>query len=250
MKVLVAIKRVVDYSVHVRIRADGSGVETDNVKMSMNPFDEIALEEAIRLKEQGRATEVIAVSIGNTACQETLRSALAMGADRAILVETAHYLEPLAIAKILTALVIQENISLCLLGKQAIDSDDNMVGQMLAGLLDWPQAMFASKIEFTTENRVRVTREVDKGLTTLDLTLPAVISADLRLNQPRYLSLPNIMKARSKPLAVVPLTTLSIDTTPRTTLIKVSAPDKRRTGMRVATAAELVNKLRAAGVLP
>ncbi len=243
MKVLVAVKRVVDYNVKVRVRADGSAVETAGVKMSMNPFDEIAVEEAVRLKEKGIATEIIAVSAGVTACQETIRTALAMGADRGILVETDAGLEPLAVAKLLKALVETQGIELVLLGKQAIDDDMNATGQMLAALLGWPQGTFASKIEIA-DGRATVTREVDGGLETVALRLPAIITADLRLNEPRYASLPNIMKARKKTIDIVKPADLGIDTAPRLTTLNVSEPPVRKAGVKVADVAALIDKLR------
>jgi electron transfer flavoprotein beta subunit len=247
MKVLVPVKRVVDFNVKVRVRPDGSGVDTANVKMSMNPFDEIAVEEAVRLKEKGTVTEIIAVSCGVTACQETLRTALAMGADRAILVESTIELQPLAVAKLLKAIVDKEMPQLVILGKQAIDDDANQVGQMLAALLGWPQATFASKIDITDEGgqkRATVKREIDGGLETLAMMLPAVITADLRLNEPRYATLPNIMKAKKKPLEVTKPETLGVDVTPRLTTLKVVEPPKRKGGGKVADAKELVAKLR------
>ncbi|MDX1900619.1 MAG: electron transfer flavoprotein subunit beta/FixA family protein [Gammaproteobacteria bacterium] len=248
MKILVAIKRVVDFSVHVRVRSDGSGVETNNVKMSINPFDEIALEEAIRLKEQGHAKEIIVASIGATVTQESLRAGLAMGADRAILVETQHEMQPLAVAKVLAKLAQQEQASLCILGKQAIDSDDNQVGQMLAGLLGWSQGTFASRVECESEF-LNVTREIDGGLETVRLKLPSVITTDLRLNQPRYLSLPNIVRAKQKPLSVIPIDTLNVDVAPRFTTLKVHAPSRERLRIKVSSAEELVNRLRETGVI-
>jgi electron transfer flavoprotein beta subunit len=246
MKVLVPVKRVVDFNVKVRVRPDGSGVDTANVKMSMNPFDEIAVEEAVRLKEKGTVTEIIAVSCGVTACQETLRTALAMGADRAILVESTVELQPLAVAKLLKAIVDKETPQLVILGKQAIDDDANQVGQMLAALLGWPQATFASKIDIADEGgqkRATVKREIDGGLETLAMMLP-VITADLRLNEPRYATLPNIMKAKKKPLEVTKPETLGVDVTPRLTTLKVVEPPKRKGGGKVADAKELVAKLR------
>ena len=243
MKLLVPVKRVVDYNVKVRVKSDGSAVETAGVKMSMNPFDEIAVEEAIRLKEKGIATEIIAVSAGIAACQETIRTALAMGADRGILVETDVSLEPLAVAKILKAIVEKESIDLVILGKQAIDDDMNATGQMLAALLGWPQGTFASKVEIA-DGTATVTREVDGGLETVALTLPAVLTADLRLNEPRYASLPNIMKARKKPIETVKPADLGVDPAPRLTTIKVTEPPKRQAGKKVASVAELVDKLR------
>ncbi|MEO8188656.1 MAG: electron transfer flavoprotein subunit beta/FixA family protein [Burkholderiaceae bacterium] len=250
MKLLVPVKRVVDYNVKVRVRPDGSGVETANVKMSMNPFDEIAIEEAVRLKEKGIATEVVAISCGVVACQETLRTALAIGADRAILVETDVALQPLAVAKLLKALVEKEQPQLVILGKQAIDDDANQTGQMLAALLDWPQATFASKVEIAGESAT-VTREVDGGLETISMKLPAVITTDLRLNEPRYATLPNIMKAKKKPLETTNPAALGVDVTPRLTTLRVVEPPKRKGGGKVADVAELVSKLRnEAKVLP
>ncbi|TAK72564.1 MAG: electron transfer flavoprotein subunit beta/FixA family protein [Gammaproteobacteria bacterium] len=243
MKILVAIKRVIDYQVSIRIKSDGSGVETSHVKMSMNPFDEIAIEEAVRLKEKGIANEIIVISIGNDACQETLRTALAMGADRAILVKTEQEVQPLAVAKVLKVMVEQESPQLVIVGKQAIDTDDNQVGQMLAALLNWPQGTFASKIE-VHGNGVSVTREVDGGLETLFLTLPAVITTDLRLNEPRYISLPNIVQAKRKPLTVVLAETLNVDLASRIKLVQVALPEKRRAGERIEDAAKLVARLK------
>jgi len=243
MKVLVAIKRVVDYNVRVRVRADGSGIETTNVKFSMNPFDEIAVEEAVRLKEAGTASDVLVVSIGPAQAQETLRAALAMGADRAILVQTDDIVEPLAVAKLLAAITKRENPDLAILGKQAIDDDCNQTGQMLAALLSWPQATFASKL-VVEGGHALVTREIDGGLETLSLQLPALVTTDLRLNTPRYASLPNIMKAKKKPLDVLSPTDLGVDIAPRLTTLKVEEPPKRKAGVRVADAAELVQKLK------
>ena len=248
MKVLVAVKRVVDYNVKVRVRSDGMGVDIANVKMSMNPFDEIAVEEAVRLKEQGVATEVIAVSCGDAKCQETLRTAMAIGADRGILVETTEELQPLAVAKLLKALVDKEQPQLVILGKQAIDDDANQTGQMLAALADLPQATFASKVD-VAENKVNVTREVDGGLETLSLSLPAVITSDLRLNEPRYVTLPNIMKAKKKPLETVTPDTVSpadlgVDVTPRLKTLKVAEPPGRAAGIKVPDVATLVDKLK------
>ncbi len=243
MKVLVPVKRVVDYNVKVRVKSDGSGVDIANVKMSMNPFDEIAVEEAVRLKEKGAATEVIAVSCGDAKCQETLRTAMAIGADRAILVETAQELQPLAVAKLLKALVDKEAPQLVILGKQAIDDDANQTGQMLAALADLPQATFASKVEVEGE-RVKVSREVDGGAETLSLTLPAVVTTDLRLNEPRYVTLPNIMKAKKKPLETLKPEELGVDVTPRLKTLKVSEPPKRGAGIKVPDVATLVDKLR------
>ena len=243
MKLLVPIKRVVDFNVKVRVKPDGTGVDTANAKMSMNPFDEIAVEEAVRLKEKGVATEIVAVSCGPTACQETLRTALAIGADRAILVESTVELQPLAVAKLLKAVVEREQPQLAILGKQAIDDDSNQVGQMLAALLDWPQAAFASKVDIEG-TRLRVKREVDGGLETVEMGLPAVVTTDLRLNEPRYATLPNIMKAKKKPLEVLKPEDLGVDVTPRLTTLKVVEPPKRKGGGRVADVKELVHKLR------
>ncbi len=243
MKLLVPVKRVVDYNVKVRVKADGTGVETAGVKMSMNPFDEIAVEEAVRLKEKGIATEVIAVSMGVAACGETIRTALAMGADRGILVETDVELQPLAVAKLLKALADREQPGLIIMGKQAIDDDMNATGQMLAALLGWPQGTFASKVEIA-DGTLTVTREIDGGLETLALTLPAIITTDLRLNEPRYASLPNIMKARKKPVETIKPETLGVDPAPRLTLVSVAEPPKRIAGKKVGSVAELVDKLR------
>jgi electron transfer flavoprotein beta subunit len=243
MKVLVPVKRVVDANVRVRVKADGSAVDIANVKLSMNPFDEIAVEEAVRLKEAGAATEVVVVSCGVQACQETLRTAMAIGADRAILVETEAELQPLAVAKLLKALVDKEQPQLVMLGKQAIDDDANQVGQMLAALLGLPQATFASKV-VVEAGKATVTREIDGGLETIEVDLPAVITADLRLNTPRYATLPNIMKAKKKPLDVVTPDALGVDVTPRLTTLKLAEPAKREAGIRVADAAELVDKLK------
>ncbi len=243
MKLLVPVKRVVDYNVKVRVKADGTGVETANVKMSMNPFDEIGVEEAVRLKEKGVATEIIAVSCGPTACQEQIRTALAMGADRGILVEHDGVLEPLAVAKLLAALVAKENPELVILGKQAIDDDMNATGQMLAALLGWAQGTFASKVEKDGGNLI-VTREVDGGLERVQLKLPAIITTDLRLNEPRYASLPNIMKARKKTIDIVKPADLGVDVTPRLTVLKVSEPPVRQAGKKVGSVQELVDKLR------
>jgi electron transfer flavoprotein beta subunit len=242
MKLLVPVKRVVDYNVKVRVKADGTGVETANVKMSMNPFDEIAVEEAVRLKEKGIATEIIAVSIGPAQAQEQIRTALAMGADRGILVE-AEGTEPLAVAKILKAIAEREQPQLVVMGKQAIDDDMNATGQMLAALLGWAQGTFASKVE-VADGRATVTREVDGGLETVALTLPAIVTTDLRLNEPRYASLPNIMKARKKPIETLKPADLGVDVTPRLTVLKVEEPPKRQAGRKVANVAELVDKLR------
>ena len=243
MKVLVAVKRVVDYNVKVRVKSDGTGVDIANVKMSMNPFDEIAIEEAVRLKEKGAVTEVIAVSCGVTQCQETLRTAMAIGADRAILVETDAELQPLAVAKLLKALVDKEQPGLVILGKQAIDDDCNQTGQMLAALADLPQATFASKVE-VADGAATVAREVDGGMETLKLSLPAVITTDLRLNEPRYVTLPNIMKAKKKPLEVLKPADLGVDVMPRLKTLKVSEPPKRGAGVKVADVAALVAKLK------
>jgi electron transfer flavoprotein beta subunit len=243
MKILVPIKRVVDFTVKVRVKTDGSGVELDNVKMSMNPFDEIAVDEAIRLKEKGVCTEAVAISIGSAACQETLRTALAMGADRAILVETDADLQPLSVAKVLKALALKERPKIVILGKQAIDDDCNQTGQLLAALLDWPQATFASKIEISGSNAT-VTREIDGGLETLEIAFPAIITTDLRLNEPRYTTLPNIMKAKKKPLDVIPIADLQTDITSRLTTLKVEAPRPRKAGIKVQTVEELVTRLR------
>ena len=243
MKILVAVKRVVDYNVKVRVKSDGTGVDLANVKMSMNPFDEIAIEAAVRLKEAGLASEVVAVSCGAAACQETLRTALALGADRAILVETAVELQSLAVAKLLKAIVSREQPQLVILGKQAIDDDANQTGQMLAALLGWPQATFASKLNIEAQRAV-VTREIDGGLETLQVSLPAVITADLRLNEPRYATLPNIMKAKKKPLDTVTPEALGVDPSPRLTTLKVVEPVKRQGGIKVADVAALVAKLK------
>jgi electron transfer flavoprotein beta subunit len=243
MKVLVAVKRVVDFNVKVRVKADATGVETANVKMSMNPFDEIAIEEAIRLKEAGLATEVVAVSCGLPACQETLRTGLALGADRAILIETDAALEPLAVAKLLRAIVQKESPRLVILGKQAIDDDCNQTGQMLSALLGWPQATFASKLKIEGD-RAAVTREVDGGLETISIKLPAVVTTDLRLNEPRYVTLPNIMKAKKKPLETVKPDALGVDVAPRLKTLKVEEPPKRKAGTKVADVKTLVQKLK------
>ena len=243
MKVLVPVKRVVDYNVKVRVKSDSSGVDIANVKMSMNPFDEIAVEEAMRLKEGGKATEVIAVSCGVTQCQETLRTAMAIGADRAILVETDVDLQPLAVAKLLKAVADKEQPQLIILGKQAIDDDCNQTGQMLAALLGWPQATFASKVTVDGD-KVTVTREVDGGLETISLTLPAIVTTDLRLNEPRYVTLPNIMKAKKKTLDVIQPDALGVDVTPRLKTLKVSEPAKRSAGTMVPDVATLVAKLK------
>ena len=243
MKILVPVKRVVDYNVKVRVKADGSGVDLANVKMSMNPFDEIAVEEAVRLKEAGIATEVVAVSCGVAACQETLRTAMAIGADRGILVETAVELQPLAVAKLLKALVEKEQPGLIILGKQAIDDDCNQTGQMLAALADLPQGTFASKVE-VVDGKVNVTREVDGGSETVSLTMPAVVTTDLRLNEPRYVTLPNIMKAKKKQLDVMTPEALGVDVTPHIKTLKVVEPPKRSAGIKVPDVATLVAKLK------
>ena len=243
MKILVPVKRVVDYNVKVRVKADQTGVETAGVKMSMNPFDEIAVEEAVRLKEKGVATEIVAISMGVAACAETIRTALAMGADRGILVQTDVPLEPLAVAKLLKAIADKEQPGLIILGKQAIDDDMSATGQMLAALLGWPQGTFASKIVIADGN-LTVTREIDGGLETLALKLPAIITTDLRLNEPRYASLPNIMKARKKPIETVTPADLGVDPAPRLTVLKCVEPPKRSAGKKVASVAELVSKLR------
>jgi electron transfer flavoprotein beta subunit len=243
MKILVSVKRVVDFNVKVRVKSDGSGVETANVKMSMNPFDEIAIEEAVRLKEAGAATEIVAVSCGTQACQETLRTALAIGADRAILVESAEELQPLAVSKLLKSIVEKEKPGLVILGKQAIDDDSNQTGQMLAALLGWPQATFASKLKRATE-KAEVTREVDGGLETLSIKLPAIVTTDLRLNEPRYVTLPNIMKAKKKTLEVLKPDALGVNVSPRLTTLKVVEPAKRKAGVKVPDAKALLDKLR------
>ncbi|MCE7506373.1 electron transfer flavoprotein subunit beta/FixA family protein [Polynucleobacter sp. IMCC30063] len=243
MKILVAVKRVVDYNVKVRVKSDQSGVDIANVKMSMNPFDEIAVEEAVRLKEAGLASEVIVVSAGLPQCQETLRTALAIGADRAILVETELDLQPLAVAKILQALCIKEAPQMVILGKQAIDDDSNQTGQMLAALLDFPQATFASKVT-VADGKANVTREVDGGLETISITLPAIITTDLRLNEPRYVTLPNIMKAKKKTLEIIKPADLGVDVNPRLKILKVEEPPKRTAGVMVADVAALVDKLK------
>ena len=243
MKVLVAVKRVVDYNVKVRVKSDNTGVDIANVKMSMNPFDEIAIEEAVRLKEKGVATEVIAVSCGVTQCQETLRTAMAIGADRAILVETTAELQPLAVAKLLKALMDKEQPGLVILGKQAIDDDCNQTGQMLAALADLPQATFASKVK-VVDGKASVTREVDGGLEVLSLSLPAIITTDLRLNEPRYVTLPNIMKAKKKQMDIFKPEDLGVDVSPRIKTLKVVEPPKRSAGIKVADVAALVDKLK------
>ena len=243
MKVLVPVKRVIDYNVKIRVKADNTGVETANVKMSMNPFDEISVEEAIRMKEAGTVEEIIAVSIGVPQCQETIRTALAMGADRGIHVNAAADLEPLAVAKILKALVDKESPELVILGKQAIDDDSNQTGQMLAALLGWPQGTFASQIEFA-DGGAKITREVDSGLETIEISLPAIVTVDLRLNEPRYASLPNIMKAKKKPIEELAPADLGVDTAPRLETLKVENPPARQAGVMVESVAELVDKLK------
>jgi len=243
MKILVAVKRVVDYNVKVRVKSDHSGIDIANVKMSMNPFDEIAIEEAVRLKEAGVASEIVVVSAGPTPCQETLRTALAIGADKAILVETDIELQPLAVAKLIKAICDKEQAQLILLGKQAIDDDSNQTGQMLASLMDIPQGTFASKV-LVENGKVNVTREVDGGLETIALTLPAVITTDLRLNEPRYVTLPNIMKAKKKPLEILKPEELGVDIAPRLKTLRVDEPPKRAAGIMVANVAELVEKLK------
>ena len=243
MKVLVSVKRVIDYNVKVRVKSDGTGVETANVKMSMNPFDEIAVEEALRLKEAGVVTEVVVVSCGAAACQETLRTALAIGADRAILVETSVELQPLAVAKLLKAVCRKESPQLVILGKQAIDDDANQTGQMLAALLGWPQATFASKVTIA-DGKAQVTREVDGGLETVSIKLPAIITTDLRLNEPRYVTLPNIMKAKKKPFENLKPDALGVDVATRLATLKVVEPPKRKAGVKVPDAKTLVDKLR------
>ena len=248
MKVLVPVKRVVDYNVRVRVKADGSGVETTNVKMSMNPFDEIAVEEALRLKEAGKATEVVLVTIGPAKADETLRTGLAMGADRGILVKTDDVVEPLAVAKILAKVVAEEQPQLVVMGKQAIDDDCNQTGQMLAALLGWGQGTFASKVEMA-DGSVDVTREIDGGLQTVSLKLPAVVTTDLRLNEPRYASLPNIIKAKKKEVAVKSPADYGVDVAPRLEVLKTAEPAKRKAGVKVGSVVELVGKLKEAGVL-
>ena len=243
MKILVPVKRVVDYNVKVRVKSDGTGIETSGVKMSMNPFDEIAVEEAVRLKEKGVATEIIAVSMGVPQCSETIRTALAMGADRGILVESDVELQPLAVAKLLKAIAEKEQPKLIILGKQAIDDDMSATGQMLAAFLGWPQGTFASKVLIEGE-KITVTREVDGGLETVELSLPAIVTTDLRLNEPRYASLPNIMKARKKPIENMKPADLGVDPAPRLTVLKVVEPPKRQAGKKVGSVAELVDKLR------
>jgi electron transfer flavoprotein beta subunit len=248
MKVLVPVKRVIDFNVAVRVKADRSGVELANVKMSINPFDEIAVEEAVRLKENGKASEIVAVSIGPQGAQETIRTALAMGADRGILVKHEGPIEPLTVAKLLKAIVAEEQPQLVIMGKQAIDDDCNQVGQMLAALLNWPQGTFAAKVE-VADGSIAVTREVDGGLQTVALKLPAVVTTDLRLNQPRYASLPNIMKARKKPIVEKTVADYGVDAAPRLKLLEVREPEKRRAGARVTSATELAQRLRERGVI-
>ncbi|HJW40107.1 MAG TPA: electron transfer flavoprotein subunit beta/FixA family protein [Rhizomicrobium sp.] len=249
MKVLVAVKRVIDFNVKIRVKADKTGVETANVKMSMNPFDEIAVEEAIRLKESGAVTEIVAVSMGPQNCQETIRTALAMGADRGILVKTEAIVEPLAVAKILKGVVAAEQPGLVILGKQAIDDDCNQTGQMLAALLNWPQGTFASKVAIE-EDGVSVTRDVDGGLQTVKLKMPAIVTTDLRLNEPRYASLPNIMKAKKKPIDEKNPADYGVDIAPKLKVLKVTEPPKRQAGIKVKTVAELLDKLKnEAGVI-
>ena len=243
MKALVAVKRVIDYNVKIRVKTDKSGVETANVKMSMNPFDEIAVEEALRLREAGIVSEIIAVSLGVAQCQETIRTALAMGADRGVLVETNAELQPLAVAKLLKAVILQEGPEIVIIGKQAIDDDCNQTGQMLSALLGWPQATFASKLKIS-EGRAEVTREVDGGLETVAIKLPAVITTDLRLNEPRYASLPNIMRAKKKPITTTTPEALGVDVTSRLVVLKVEEPVKRQGGHKVGSVAELVDKLK------
>tara|TARA_B100000459_G_scaffold146048_1_gene111472 strand:- start:2131 stop:2880 length:750 start_codon:yes stop_codon:yes gene_type:complete len=243
MKVLVPVKRVIDYNVKVRVKADQTGVETANVKMSMNPFDEIAVEEAVRLQESGTATEIVAVSIGSQQCQETIRTALAMGADRGILIESDDEVQPLAVAKLLKAVVDKESPELVILGKQAIDDDSNQTGQMLAALLGWGQATFASKLDIEGSS-ANVTREIDGGLETIKVTMPCIVTTDLRLNEPRYASLPNIMKAKKKPIEQMAPGDLGVDTAPRLTTLKVVEPPKREAGVRVEDVAQLVDKLK------
>lgn len=247
MKVLVSVKRVLDYNVKPRVKSDGTGVDLANVKMSMNPFDEIAVEEAIRLKEKGAVTEIIAVSVGDLKSQETLRTALAMGVDRAILVASEYEVEPLAVAKLLAKIVQEEQVGLVILGKQAIDGDNNQTGQMLAGLLEFGQATFAAKLELTTDS-IKVTREIDGGSETVKLPLPVIVTTDLRLNEPRYASLPNIMKAKSKPLTQKSVADYDVDVTPRVATLKVVEPPARGAGVKVADVDELVAKLKAMGV--
>ena len=243
MKILVAVKRVIDYNVQVRVKEDGTGVVTDNVKMSSNPPDDNAIEEAVKIKEAGKATEIIAITVGEEKSQDTVRKALAVGADRGILIKTEGTVEPLAVAKALQKIVEKEKPDLVFMGKQAIDDDCNQTGQMLSALLNWPQATFASKIE-VKEKTLEVTREIDEGLETIEVNVPAIVTCDLRLNEPRYASLPNIMKAKKKPLEILTSEELGIDTTPRVQQIKVEEPPKRKAGIKVANVAELVSKLK------
>jgi len=243
MKILVAVKRVIDYNVQVRVKEDGTGVVTDNVKMSSNPPDDNAIEEAVKIKEAGKATEIIAITVGEEKSQETVRKALAVGADRGILIKTEGIVEPLAVAKALQKIVEKEKPDLVFMGKQAIDDDCNQTGQMLSALLNWPQATFASKIEIK-DKTLEVTREIDEGLETIEVNLPAIVTCDLRLNEPRYASLPNIMKSKKKPLEILTAADLGVDTTPRVQQIKVEEPPKRKAGIKVASVAELVNKLK------
>jgi len=243
MKILVAVKRVIDYNVQIRVKEDGTGVVTDNVKMSSNPPDDNAIEEAVKIKEAGKATEIIAITVGEEKSQETVRKALAVGADRGILIKTEGVVEPLAVAKALQKIVDKEKPDLVFMGKQAIDDDCNQTGQMLSALLNWPQATFASKIEIK-DKTLEVTREVDEGLETIEVNVPAIVTCDLRLNEPRYASLPNIMKAKKKPLEILPASDLGVDMTPRVQQIKVEEPPKRKAGIKVASVAELVNKLK------
>ncbi len=243
MKILVAVKRVIDYNVQVRVKEDGTGVVTDNVKMSSNPPDDNAIEEAVKIKEAGKATEIIAITVGEEKSQETVRKALAVGADRGILIKTEGTVEPLAVAKVLQKIVEKEKPDLVFMGKQAIDDDCNQTGQMLSALLNWPQATFASKIEIK-DKTLEVTREIDEGLETIEVNLPAIVTCDLRLNEPRYASLPNIMKSKKKPLEILTAADLGVDTTPRVQQIKVEEPPKRKAGIKVASVAELVSKLK------
>jgi electron transfer flavoprotein beta subunit len=243
MKILVAVKRVIDYNVQVRVKEDGTGVVTENVKMSSNPPDDNAIEEAVKIKEAGKATEIIAITVGEEKSQETVRKALAVGADRGILVKTDGVIEPLAVAKVLQKIVDKEKPDLVFMGKQAIDDDCNQTGQMLSALLNWPQATFASKIDIK-DKILEVTREIDEGLETIEVNVPAIVTCDLRLNEPRYASLPNIMKAKKKPLEVLTASNLGVDTTPRVQQIKVEEPPTRKAGIKVASVAELVNKLK------
>ena len=243
MKILVAVKRVIDYNVQVRVKEDGTGVVTDNVKMSSNPPDDNAIEEAVKIKEAGKATEIIAITVGEEKSQDTVRKALAVGADRGILIKTEGTVEPLAVAKALQKIVEKEKPDLVFMGKQAIDDDCNQTGQMLSALLNWPQATFASKIEIK-DKTLEVTREIDEGLETIEVNLPAIVTCDLRLNEPRYASLPNIMKSKKKPLEILTAADLGVDTTPRVQQIKVEEPPKRKAGIKVASVAELVNKLK------